>query len=65
MTNVVIASPVATQSGYGHHAREVISQLIAHKNLEWNIKLVSLPWGHTPFTFPLSDELKSRISQLP
>ena len=65
MTNVVIASPVATQSGYGHHAREVISQLIAHKNLEWNIKLVSLPWGHTPFTFPLSDEIKSRIVPLP
>ena len=65
MRKVVIASPVATQSGYGHHAREVISQLIEQRSLDWDIKLVSLPWGHTPFTYPLTDDLKSRIIPLP
>lgn len=65
MRKVVIASPVATQSGYGHHAREVISQLIEQRGNEWDIKLVSLPWGHTPFTYPMSDDIKSRIIPLP
>lgn len=65
MRKVVIASPVATQSGYGHHAREIISQLIEQRNKEWDIKLVSLPWGHTPFTYPISDDIKSRIIPLP
>lgn len=65
MRKVVIASPVATQSGYGHHAREVISQLIEQRGNEWDIKLVSLPWGHTPFTYPMSNDIKSRIIPLP
>ena len=65
MRKVVIASPVATQSGYGHHAREVISQLIEQRSSEWDIKLVSLPWGHTPFTYPMSNEWKSKIIPLP
>lgn len=65
MRKLVIASPVATQSGYGHHAREIISQLIKQRGSEWDVKLVSLPWGHTPFTYPLTDDLKSRIIPLP
>jgi len=65
MRKVVIASPVATQSGYGHHAREIISQMIEHRGEEWDIKLVSLPWGHTPFTYPLTNDWKSRIIPLP
>ena len=28
MRKVVIASPMATQSGYGHHAREIITNII-------------------------------------
>lgn len=65
MRNVVIASPVATQSGYGHHAREIINQFIEHRATEWDIKLVSLPWGHTPFTYPLSVDIQKRIIPLP
>lgn len=61
MRTVVIASPVLTQSGYGHHAREVISNIIEKKSKEWDIKLISLPWGHTPFTYPIPIEWKSRI----
>jgi len=65
MRKVVIASPVATQSGYGHHAREIINQLIEQRGTEWDIKLISLPWGHTPFTYPLSTDIQTRIIPLP
>ena len=61
MRKVVIASPVQTQSGYGHHAREVISNLIEKKSNEWDIKLISLPWGHTPFSYPISDDWTRRF----
>ena len=65
MLKVVISSPVATQSGYGHHAREIITNLIERKDAEWDIKLLSMPWGHTPFTYPISDDWKRRIIPLP
>ena len=65
MRKVVIASPVATQSGYGHHAREIINQFIEQRGNEWDIKLISLPWGHTPFTYPLSVDIQTRIIPLP
>jgi glycosyltransferase involved in cell wall biosynthesis len=61
MRKVVIASPVQTQSGYGHHAREVISNLIQQKGSEWDIKLISLPWGHTPLSYPIPADWKSRL----
>jgi len=65
MRSVIIASPVATQSGYGHHAREIIANFIEQRSSEWDIKLVSLPWGHTPFTYPIPLDWNRRIVQLP
>ena len=65
MRKVVIASPVATQSGYGHHAREIITNIIEQRGSEWDVKLVSLPWGHTPMTYPISVDLQLRIIALP
>ena len=65
MRSVIIASPVATQSGYGHHAREIIANFIEQRSSEWDIKLVSLPWGHTPFTYPIPLDWNRRIIQLP
>jgi hypothetical protein len=65
MRKVVILSPFATQSGYGHHAREVITQLINKKSAEWDIKLVSMPWGHTPMSYPFPAEWQNRIIGLP
>ena len=61
MRKVVIASPAETQSGYGHHAREIISNLIELRSNEWDIKLMSLPWGHTPFSYPIPADWRSRI----
>lgn len=65
MRTAVIASPLCTQSGYGHHAREIIEQLINQRGSEWDIKLLSMPWGHTPFTYPISEDLQRRIIPLP
>jgi len=65
MYKVVISSPVATQSGYGHHAREVIKQFIDKKSAEWDIKLLSMPWGHTPMTYTIHTEWSQRIVPLP
>jgi glycosyltransferase involved in cell wall biosynthesis len=65
MRKVVIASPVATQSGYGHHAREIITNIIEQRGNEWDVKLISLPWGHTPMTYPISTDLQLRIIPLP
>jgi len=65
MRKVVIASPVATQSGYGHHAREIITNIIEQRGKEWDIKLVSLPWGGTPMTYPITTDMQLRIIPLP
>ena len=65
MRKVVIASPVATQSGYGHHAREIITNIIEQRGAEWDVKLVSLPWGHTSMTYPISTDMQLRIIPLP
>ena len=65
MRTVVIASPVATQSGYGHHAREIITNFIEQRGTEWDIKLLSLPWGHTPFTYPIPQNWNQRIIPMP
>lgn len=65
MRNVVIASPLATQSGYGHHAREFIANAMELMSEEWDIKLVSMPWGHTPFTYPLPPHWQSKLIGLP
>lgn len=65
MRTAVISSPVATQSGYGHHAREIIKQFIDKRGDEWDIKLLSMPWGHTPFTYPIPLDWQRRIIPLP
>ena len=65
MRKCVISSPVATQSGYGHHAREFITNTFKFKSNEWDIKLVSMPWGHTPFTYPLPDNWMRNLVALP
>ena len=65
MRKVVIAGPVATQSGYGHHAREIVSNIIEQRGAEWDVKLISLPWGATPMTYPIPTDWQLRIIPLP
>ena len=59
MRTVVIAGPVQTQSGYGHHVREIVENVIEQRGSEWNIKLVSLPWGNTPMNYEIPADWKS------
>jgi glycosyltransferase involved in cell wall biosynthesis len=65
MRKAVIAGPFATQSGYGHHVREIIENFIEQKGKEWDIKLISLPWGGTPMTFPVPEDWQRRTIGLP
>lgn len=65
MRTVVISSPIATQSGYGHHAREVVTNFFENKPDDWDIKLLSMPWGHTPYTYPIPLDWQKRIIPLP
>jgi glycosyltransferase involved in cell wall biosynthesis len=65
MRTVVIAGPVQTQSGYGHHVREIVENIIEQRREEWDIKLISLPWGHTPMNYEIPTEWKSKIVPLP
>jgi glycosyltransferase involved in cell wall biosynthesis len=43
---LVFQGPVATRSGYGDHARDLLHSL--YKLDKFNIKVVSLRWGQTP-----------------
>ena len=61
MRKCIISSPMATHSGYGHHAREFISTIIEQKGAEWDIKLLSMPWGNTPFTYPIPNEWHQKL----
>ncbi len=65
MRKCIISSPLATQSGYGHHAREFIKHTFKFKENEWDIKLVSMPWGHTPYSYPIPNNWAKNIVRLP
>ena len=65
MRQIVIGSPVQTQSGYGHHAREIIKNVLKFKADDWDVKLLSLPWGGTPMNYPIAEDWKNRLIQLP
>lgn len=65
MRTAIIASPIQTQSGYGHHAREIVKNVINQKALSWDIKLLSLPWGATPMNYPIPSDWQNRLIPLP
>ena len=46
-------------------SREVVENFIEQKSNEWDIKLLSMPWGNTPMTFPIGQEIGSRLIPLP
>lgn len=47
----VIYAPIDTLSGYGSRARDTVKSIIELKKDEWDIKLISCPWGNTPSGF--------------
>lgn len=44
--NLVFCGPVATRSGYGEHARDLLLSLFEMD--KFNIKVISINWGETP-----------------
>ena len=44
--NLVFCGPVATRSGYGEHARDLLTSLFEMD--KYNIKTISINWGETP-----------------
>lgn len=47
----IIYAPIDTYSGYGSRARDVVKALVQLKGLEWDIRIISVPWGGTPTGF--------------
>jgi len=43
---LVISAPVSTRSGYGDHARDLVTSLI--KMDKFDVKIISTKWGNTP-----------------
>ena len=43
---MLITAPVTSRSGYGDHARDLVSSFIKHDKYE--IKINDVPWGQTP-----------------
>lgn len=43
---VVVSAPVATRSGYGAHARDIVSAIIELD--QYDVRIVSMPWGSCP-----------------
>lgn len=44
--NLVFCGPVETRSGYGEHARDLLTSLMSMD--KYNIKVISINWGATP-----------------
>lgn len=53
MKKVLFRAPVLTQSGYGQHARQVMSWLLTKHDIELYVQ--PLPWGGTPWLLDTTD----------
>ena len=47
----VIYAPIDTLSCYGARSRDTVKSIIELKKDEWDIKIISCPWGNTPTGF--------------
>jgi hypothetical protein len=47
----VIYASIDTLSGYGARSRDTVKSIIDLKKDEWDIKIISCPWGNTPNGF--------------
>jgi len=44
--SMVICAPVSSVSGYGEHARDLVSSYIEHD--KYDVKIIDVPWGDCP-----------------
>ena len=59
---IVVMGPVGTRSGYGAHARDLVTSLI--RSDKYDIEIVALPWGNTPNdALDVNDETHAAIIQ--
>ena len=57
---MLICAPVTSRSGYGDHARDLVTSFIEHD--KYNIKILDVPWGETPRTaLNIDDKYNNRI----
>ena len=56
---LLVQGPVATRSGYGEHARDLIRALISID--KWDIKVINTRWGNTPMNALDVDDPNDKI----
>lgn len=47
----IISCPIDCYSGYSSRSRDFVKSLIKLKGEEWQIQILSMPWGNTPFGY--------------
>ena len=55
----LVQGPVATRSGYGEHARDLIRALISID--KWDVKVINTRWGNTPMNALDMDDPKDKM----
>ena len=60
---MLICAPVSSRSGYGAHARDLVTSFIDHE--KYNIKIMDVPWGQTPRNALVEEnEINTKIKKL-
>ena len=60
--NMLICAPVSSRSGYGAHARDLVTSLINHD--KYHIKIMDVPWGTTPRNALTEDTTINKILRI-
>ena len=55
----LVQGPVATRSGYGEHARDLIRAIISID--KWDVKVINTRWGNTPMNALDMDDPNDKI----
>ena len=56
---LLVQGPVATRSGYGEHARDLIRALVSIN--KWDVKVINTRWGNTPMNALDMDDPNDKI----
>ena len=58
---VLICAPVTSRSGYGAHARDLVTSLLEHD--KYDIKIQDVPWGNCPRHALNVDNIKDKSTK--
>ena len=56
---LLVQGPVATRSGYGEHARDLVRALVSID--KWDVKVINTRWGNTPMNALDMDDPNDKI----